>query len=105
MHKDLKLLLNERKQPWFIFFFAVPHLQSRKFVKQVFPLHDNASLRQLSQSWVQAVFSPQPFDRIRKYFGVKIALYFAWLGHYTTALIFPTVFGLVAWKVAGKVKD
>ena len=31
------------------------------------------------------------------YFGVKIALYFAWLGHYTTALFIPTIVGIVFW--------
>ena len=35
----------------------------------------------------------QPLDEVRDYFGDHIALYFAWLGHYTRALIFPTVFG------------
>jgi hypothetical protein len=38
----------------------------------------------------------QPLDEIRDYFGDHIALYFAWLGHYTRALIFPTAFGVCA---------
>lgn len=32
-------------------------------------------------------------DEIAEYFGVKIALYFAWLGHYTYALGIPAIFG------------
>jgi Calcium-activated chloride channel len=36
-------------------------------------------------------------DRISEYFGVKIAMYFAWLGHYTTALIVPAVVGFIFW--------
>jgi len=36
-------------------------------------------------------------DLISDYFGVKIAFYFCWLGHYTTALVVPAVIGLLVW--------
>ncbi|KAK2162685.1 hypothetical protein LSH36_93g01035 [Paralvinella palmiformis] len=39
----------------------------------------------------------QPLDLIRKYFGEKIGLYFAWLGFYTAMLIPATIFGLAAF--------
>ncbi|CAG5129014.1 unnamed protein product, partial [Candidula unifasciata] len=39
----------------------------------------------------------QPLDHIRQYFGEKIALYFAWLGFYTTMLVPATVVGLVVF--------
>jgi hypothetical protein len=38
-------------------------------------------------------------DDIAAYFGVKVALYFAWLGHYTCALCVPAVFGTLLWAV------
>jgi len=38
-----------------------------------------------------------PQGAICKYFGVKIAMYFAWLGHYTTALTIPAVVGIFFW--------
>ena len=36
-------------------------------------------------------------DDIRDYFGVKIAMYFAWLGFYTTSMLYPAVIGFVLW--------
>lgn len=45
-----------------------------------------------------SLFSPTHFpDDIAEYFGVKVALYFAWLGHYTCALGVPAVFGTLLW--------
>lgn len=43
------------------------------------------------------MFAPQPLDDIAEYFGVKVALYFAWLGHYTCALCVPAVLGTILW--------
>jgi anoctamin-1 len=37
----------------------------------------------------------QPLDYIKEYFGVKIGLYFAWLGFYTFMLIPASVVGLI----------
>lgn len=37
----------------------------------------------------------QPLDYVQEYFGVKIAMYFAWLGFYTYALIPPAVVGII----------
>lgn len=36
-------------------------------------------------------------DDIASYFGVKVALYFAWLGHYTCALCVPAILGTLLW--------
>ncbi|CAG5119252.1 unnamed protein product [Candidula unifasciata] len=57
-------------------------------------LHNHEDLKHLHQTWVRAVFSPQPLDDVCRYFGVKIALYFAYLGHYTAWLILPALLGL-----------
>lgn len=36
----------------------------------------------------------QPLDYVKEYFGVKIGLYFAWLGYYTYMLLLASVVGL-----------
>lgn len=35
----------------------------------------------------------QPLDYVKEYFGVKIGLYFAWLGYYTYMLLLASVVG------------
>ncbi|NXA75758.1 ANO8 protein, partial [Thryothorus ludovicianus] len=36
-------------------------------------------------------------DDICDYFGVKIAMYFAWLGFYTSAMVYPAVLGSILY--------
>ncbi|XP_030833298.1 anoctamin-8 isoform X2 [Strongylocentrotus purpuratus] len=73
----------------------VPKLQAKGVISKVFPLHKRDDLQVLKKTWVQAFFKPQPLDAVCDYFGVKIAIYFAWLGFYTQALLFPAVVGLL----------
>ncbi|CDW55778.1 anoctamin [Trichuris trichiura] len=40
-------------------------------------------------------WDPQPYERIKRYFGVKIALYFVWLGHYTACLTPVSILGVL----------
>ncbi|GLG96980.1 Anoctamin [Gryllus bimaculatus] len=75
----------------------VPKCLSAGIISQVFPLHDMPALENLQKNWVRAFFQKQPLDAICEYFGVKITMYFAWLGHYTAALIVPAVVGFIFW--------
>ncbi|CAH0383350.1 unnamed protein product [Bemisia tabaci] len=75
----------------------IPKCLSTGIISQVFPLHDMPTLKNLRTSWVQAFFEAQPIDQVCEYFGVKIAMYFAWLGYYNTALIVPAVVGFIFW--------
>nr|XP_019954144.1 PREDICTED: anoctamin-8-like isoform X2 [Paralichthys olivaceus] len=77
----------------------IPELSARGVIQQVFPLHEQRILGQLMKSWVQAVCEKQPLDDICDYFGVKIAMYFAWLGFYTTSMLYPAVIGFVLWML------
>ncbi|XP_029684090.1 anoctamin-8 isoform X2 [Takifugu rubripes] len=77
----------------------IPELSARGVIQQVFPLHEQRILGQLMKSWVQAVCEKQPLDDICDYFGVKVAMYFAWLGFYTTSMLYPAVIGFVLWML------
>lgn len=73
----------------------IPKCLISGIIHKVFPLHDHRMLEKLQKSWVRDVFSKQPLDEITEYFGVKIGMYFAWLGHYTTALSIPAIVGML----------
>lgn len=70
--------------------------------KAAYPLHDgdltdqDSTRKLLFDEWasLRRWIRHQPLDKIKEYFGVKIALYFAWLGFYTNMLIIATFIGL-----------
>lgn len=53
----------------------------------------------LYQEWARprVWYKKQPLWLIKRYFGDKVALYFAWLGFYTQMLIIPAILGFVAF--------
>nr|XP_033784024.1 anoctamin-1 isoform X2 [Geotrypetes seraphini] len=73
-----------------------------------YPLHDgdyegeNVELNDrklLCEEWASygAFYKYQPIDLVRKYFGEKIGLYFAWLGVYTQMLIPASIVGIIVF--------
>lgn len=62
------------------------------------PLHEK-TIEELLAEWHSWAKLPwvQPLDDIRDYFGEKIALYFAFLGHYTMWLFASSIFGLAVF--------
>uniref|UniRef100_A0A663MUY8 Anoctamin n=1 Tax=Athene cunicularia TaxID=194338 RepID=A0A663MUY8_ATHCN len=76
-------------------------LLSNGSYEAAFPLHEN-SIRThgaenhrhlLYECWASwgVWYKYQPLDLVRRYFGEKIGLYFAWLGWYT-GMLFPAAF-------------
>ncbi|CAL1295181.1 unnamed protein product [Larinioides sclopetarius] len=53
----------------------------------------------LQKNWASysCLFKKQPLDEIKHYFGVKIGLYFAWLGFYTYMLIPASIMGILCF--------
>ncbi|XP_029438300.1 anoctamin-1 isoform X2 [Rhinatrema bivittatum] len=73
-----------------------------------YPLHDGDyegenvdpnDRKLLCEEWASygVFYKYQPIDLVRKYFGEKIGLYFAWLGVYTQMLIPASVVGIIVF--------
>ncbi|XP_032895485.1 anoctamin-2-like [Amblyraja radiata] len=76
--------------------------------ESAYPLHDGDyegadpeenERRLLYQEWARygVFYKYQPIDLIRKYFGEKIGLYFAWLGLYTELLMPASLVGIIVF--------
>ncbi|KAL1484399.1 hypothetical protein MTO96_032619 [Rhipicephalus appendiculatus] len=70
-------------------------------LSQLVALHSTKELDWLKKHWVLAFFRLQPLERVRNYFGAKVAMYFAWLGHYTWSLAVPAIVGLLVGLSCG----
>ncbi|KAF3826318.1 hypothetical protein GH733_006432 [Mirounga leonina] len=53
----------------------------------------------LYREWAhpRSIYKKQPLDLIRKYYGEKIGIYFAWLGYYTQMLLLAAVVGVACF--------
>nr|XP_044607221.1 anoctamin-7 isoform X3 [Equus asinus] len=95
--------------------FGIDQLLSEGVFSAAFPLHDGPFMtppeglqapglnqRQvLSQHWARwrKWNKYQPLDHVRRYFGEKVALYFAWLGFYTGWLLPAAAVGTLVFLV------
>ncbi|XP_050464477.1 anoctamin-1 isoform X1 [Cataglyphis hispanica] len=87
------------------FAFGIERLISEHAYVAAYPLHDGNlhtadSMRYLLYTeWasLKKCLHYQPLDYIKEYFGVKIGLYFAWLGFYTHMLIPASIVGLLCF--------
>ncbi|XP_054911528.1 anoctamin-2b isoform X3 [Poeciliopsis prolifica] len=63
------------------------------------PLEERNDRQVLFEEWARysAFYKYQPIDLVRKYFGEKIGLYFAWLGVYTQLLIPASIVGIIVF--------
>lgn len=88
--------------------FGITKLLDGGVYKAAYPLHDcrfNVTSKEegcpnerylLYEEWAhpKSFYKMQPLDLIRKYYGEKIGIYFAWLGFYTIMLAFAAAVGL-----------
>jgi len=65
-------------------------------LKSYFPLHEDRKLRDLAESkWDWVWMSTDHANRVREYFGDKVALYYVFMAFYCRWLVIPAVVGLV----------
>ncbi|CAD5126106.1 DgyrCDS14278 [Dimorphilus gyrociliatus] len=94
---------------------GIAGLVNRGIYKSYFPLHElppakikknlqffdgpDVDRRRLVETWARwgKMFHYQPLDVIRRYFGEKIGIYFAWLGFYTGMLVPAAFVGLAVF--------
>lgn len=96
-HLAVTLKCDEEEFQWKVGESLIRTLESKKIVKQIFPLHDEIMRKKLLGNWALNWwdFTGQPIDEVYSYFGAKIALYFAFLGMYTRWMLFPAALGLI----------
>ncbi|VDM63108.1 unnamed protein product [Angiostrongylus costaricensis] len=91
--------------------FGIERLLSQRAYSAAYPLHQEIRQhceflrgKELSQrellynhwaSW-RNIFKYQPLDCIKRYFGTKVAFYFAWLGYYTRTLYLAAIVGVIS---------
>jgi hypothetical protein len=75
-----------------------------KSIVAVYPLHEpyrKEKLLELCVNFYQLPINGMPIEPLRDYFGEKIALYWEFIRHYSTWLLFPSfvgfVFQLIIW--------
>ncbi|XP_017084984.2 anoctamin-1 isoform X2 [Drosophila eugracilis] len=85
--------------------FGIERLIAEGVYTAAYPLHDGeitetGTMRALLyKHWasVPKWYRYQPLDDIKEYFGVKIGLYFAWLGYYTYMLLLASIVGVICF--------
>ncbi|KAH8256409.1 hypothetical protein KR032_006344 [Drosophila birchii] len=85
--------------------FGIDRLIAEGVYCAAYPLHDGeitetGTMRALLyKHWacVHKWYRYQPLDDIKEYFGVKIGLYFAWLGYYTYMLLLASIVGVICF--------
>ncbi|KAJ5072502.1 ngep-related [Anaeramoeba ignava] len=77
-------------------------LIKRKYVTDIFALHNYSELDPLINRWSKSCRPSQPLDKVRDYFGENVAFYFTYLGFYTKWLILLSIisipFGIIQLK-------
>ncbi|XP_028303555.1 anoctamin-9 isoform X2 [Gouania willdenowi] len=74
-------------------------LLKKDVFETMFCLHEKEDQKKLKKKWARwsALFTRQPTEQIKSYFGEKVALYYLWLGFYTKLLVPAAVIGVIVF--------
>jgi hypothetical protein len=77
--------------------YDLDELMLQEAIIDCYPCHQTSNRLALENQWFRwkNASLDQPFQAIRNYFGVKVALYFLFLGHSTHWLFYPAFAGLL----------
>ncbi|CAD6192596.1 unnamed protein product [Caenorhabditis auriculariae] len=72
-------------------------LRSREEIKESGQPGATSQREMLYLNWAswRNVIKYQPLDAVKRYFGTKVAFYFAWLGYYTKSLYWAALVGVI----------
>ncbi|CAI0392035.1 unnamed protein product [Linum tenue] len=98
---DISLKLDGRELVWKIREPLLQTLELEGILKHVFPLHDEVKRKKLLKSWVlnKRNYTNQDIDDMYSYFGLKIAIYFAFLRMYARWIVFPALLAVIVQLV------
>ncbi|XP_075907830.1 anoctamin-9-like [Nelusetta ayraudi] len=74
-------------------------LMQKDVFETMFCLHEKKKQKELKKNWARwsGLFTGQPVNDIKSYFGEKVALYYLWLGWYTKLLVPAAALGVVVF--------
>ncbi|KAK5874660.1 hypothetical protein PBY51_019588 [Eleginops maclovinus] len=74
-------------------------LMKKGVFETMFCLHERKTQKDLRKNWARwsGLFTGQPVDEVKSYFGEKVALYYLWLGWYTKLLVPAAALGVVVF--------
>ncbi|CAG9825058.1 unnamed protein product [Phaedon cochleariae] len=109
IHSRIVQFILDRKRfnnnPLHEFAFGIDRLLHERAYVASYPLHDGelrvpgSTRNLLYKEWaaIRKWYRYQPLDYVKEYFGVKIGLYFAWLGFYTHMLVPAALVGVICF--------
>ncbi|KAK3252508.1 hypothetical protein CYMTET_38191 [Cymbomonas tetramitiformis] len=72
-------------------------LKTEGLVRDMLYVHQEDVRKSLMDKWCSSYLWEQPLDEVREYYGARIAMYFAFLGHYTKCLAVPAISGVALY--------
>ena len=90
--KGLNIIINKEESPLLNEDSLLETLVNNKIISDHFPLHISDFIENINK---KMLLVKTPYNLVRSYFNDEIALYFAWLYHYTNFIIFPSIISII----------